>query len=204
MDRTYVQQVMDVFHDKGIIVVFKRFIYKTYMIIINSFRGIFLNYNYVFCCESLPGDAEALAGFSVSKYARANDIPPDIMNNLTREFGIESIEVNTRLMATKGCVLWVAFLHEAPACIALSRKGKHIPKWFVALDPEDIVIFRVNTLQACRGKGLSPALTRHIMRHELKDGGKAYWDCKIYNKPSIRAAEKAGFHCVAKMKPIRE
>jgi RimJ/RimL family protein N-acetyltransferase len=41
----------------------------------------------------------------------------------------------------------------------------------------------------------------HI-RNELAPPGRAYADCKVWNKPAIRCIEKAGFRRIATKHPL--
>jgi len=103
--------------------------------------------------------------------------------------------------AVTGCDL--ALLDGRLAGASVSRRGDHFKRWFVPLRPHDVVIFRNRTLPDFRGRGLCPALMRHVMAHELAGDGRAYIDCRVYNKPSICSIEKAGFRRIATMKPLR-
>lgn len=70
------------------------------------------------------------------------------------------------------------------------------------MEDEDIVIFRVRTYPRFRGRGIAPSLMCHAMSELLAEGGSAWIDCRIYNKPSIRSIEKAGFDRVGTMRPM--
>jgi GNAT superfamily N-acetyltransferase len=170
-----------------------------------AWNHAFNEYNFVFRYDkSVAVDPRTPEGFSVRRMADAAELTPEFLAMLAREFEVKTPETFPTFVGAKGCVLWVAYGGDRPACITLSRRGRHIPRWFLELRPDDVLLFRVKTAADFRGKGFSPALTRHILAEELRDGGNAYWDCRVYNRPSIRAAEKAGFRIVAKMKPITE
>jgi RimJ/RimL family protein N-acetyltransferase len=141
-------------------------------------------------------------GFSARRFGTAGEISEDLADTLTVQYGDEIVRTDLIGIKDRGCVLWVACMGPEIACIALSRTGRHIPRWFLPLRESDIVIFRVNTMPEHRGKGVSPALTQFILANELTTEATAYWDCKIYNRSSIRAAEKAGFSRIAKMRPL--
>ncbi|NGP53696.1 GNAT family protein [Thioalkalivibrio sp. XN8] len=101
-----------------------------------------------------------------------------------------------------GSVLWVATVNGAVAGVRHSRRGKQFRHWFVPIRENDMVIFRGRTYPEFRGQGISPSMHRHIMHSELAPEDRVYADCALYNKPSRRSLQKAGYHPIATMKPI--
>jgi GNAT superfamily N-acetyltransferase len=102
----------------------------------------------------------------------------------------------------ENALLWLAFVDGRVASSVFTREGKYFKRWFVGLNPEDLVVFRLSTRPELRGRGLAPSLIVHAL-HCTSPKGCAYIDCRTYNKPSIRCIEKVGFECIATKKTIK-
>lgn len=157
--------------------------------------------NYVFVFDPTLPEPVRPAGMVVERYDRLNEVPEEVRAALVGEYGAASLGVDEWEMDRAG-VLWVALVEGQFAGASMSRRGRHFRKWFVPIQDDDIVIFRNRTSPRFRGRGICPALMRHIIAYELIGGGQAYVDCRVYNKPSIRSIEKAGFRRIATLKPI--
>jgi ribosomal protein S18 acetylase RimI-like enzyme len=157
--------------------------------------------------QSSPAPIDA-PGLRFERYDRLDLIPEHIHRTKCREVGttapdavareIDSVAMEMR----HGAIYWAAFLDDRLAGIAMSRRGNHFRRWFVPLDERDVVLFRGETFPAFRGRGVHPSRLRHIITQEMRPGGHAYVDCKIYNTTVQRAYEKAGFRKIATAKPL--
>ncbi|MCC5887223.1 MAG: GNAT family N-acetyltransferase [Gammaproteobacteria bacterium] len=164
------------------------------------YRRTFQHQNYVFRHDG-PFSTPPTFEFRFDRYERFEDIPGLVRQSIVTAEGEESLQ-KLHLEMTAGAVLWTAHHDDLLVGRRMSRQGRFFRAWFVTLADEDVVIFRGKTLPEHRGRGISPAMMKHIMASELKDGGVAYSDCRVYNYPSIRSLEKAGFRRFAKMRPI--
>lgn len=115
---------------------------------------------------------------------------------------LHPIEMDRRELA-ENAVLWIASMDGYVASFLFTRKGQYFKNWFLELRPDDVVLFRMRTTENYRGRGLAPSLMRHAMHNCVAPPARAFIDCRTYNKPSIRAIQKAGFQCVAKKRTIR-
>lgn len=165
-------------------------------------QSMFRNYNYIFVYEPTAPRVPVPQGFSMQRFGQVEEVPAALLQQLQGVLGEEEARMNLIAVKHCGCVLWVALIDGEPAGVALSRRGEFIPYWFTPLGCNDLVLFRVYTASPHRGKGISPALSQSLLRRELVEGASAYWDCKVYNKPSIRAAQKVGFRIIAEMRPL--
>jgi ribosomal protein S18 acetylase RimI-like enzyme len=109
------------------------------------------------------------------------------------------VDLMQRELADHG-VMWMALADGKPAGFLWSRKGKFVPRWFVALGEDDLQFFAASTFPEFRGRGVAPTLMRYIMQQEMNGRGTAYVDCAQWNKPAARFFEKAGFTRIATMK----
>ena len=167
---------------------------------VERYRRWFQNRNHVFR-HSGPYEAVADGAVRFVRYAEHRAVPAEVLAVIKRHGGERALGKDRAEMQC-GAALWVAFIGDEVAGTSMSRRGRDFRSWFVPLADEDIVIFRNRTYPEHRGKGVCPRMMRHIMHTELAEGGMAYVDCRVYNKPSIRSIEKAGFELMATMKPI--
>lgn len=135
------------------------------------------------------------------RYERFEDVPPEVREAIIAAGGQKALDTDEREMRQNG-VMWAAFCDGGLASVLFTRCGAYFRQWFVPLEDGDVVIFRVRTYPQFRGRGIAPSLMRHAFHECLSDGGAAYIDCRVYNHPSIRSIEKAGFEHIATMKPI--
>jgi RimJ/RimL family protein N-acetyltransferase len=157
--------------------------------------------------QSSPAPIDA-PGLRFERYDRLDLIPEHIHRTKCREVGatapdavareIDSVAMEMR----HGAVYWAVYLGDCLVGRSMSRRGNHFRRWFVPLDERDVVLFSAETFPAFRGRGVQPARMRHIITQEVRPGGHAYADCKIYNTVSARGMEKAGFRKIATAKPL--
>jgi hypothetical protein len=78
-----------------------------------------------------------------------------------------------------------------------SIRGYFLKRWFVNLDPDDLVIYGAVTFNAFRGRGIHPATIRHIIETEATDDVDVYCDATEWNVVAQRNIEKSGFRANA-------
>jgi len=140
-------------------------------------------------------------GWNVERFERVEDVAADVWDALGDGGRDPSVADDQTEMRARG-VLWVARLGGTVVGAAVSRRGRDFVRWFVRLGANDIVIFRVRTLPAYRGRGIAAALLRAIVMREALPAGEAYTDCRTFNLSSIRMIEKAGFRRIATVKSL--
>jgi len=155
----------------------------------------------VFVCDAPADAAEAPDGLNIARYADLKEIPQQVLAELVDSHGPQFVD-NLRKELAGQAVLWVGLINGRIAGSLLTRLGCHITRWFVPLRDHDLIIFAVGTVPEYRGRGIAPTMMRHTMVTELEDDGRAFIDCKIWNKASIRSIQKAGFRWIATKKPI--
>lgn len=164
-------------------------------------RRITQHRNHVFVYEGKVLTRPALPGFTLLRCTSQREIPSERLVEMRQKVGEQSLQAN-RWELEHGAVQWIGLIGRRFAGTSMSRRGRCFTKWFVPLQRDDIVIFRNWTAPEHRGKGVCPAIMQRIIVHELANGGKAYVDCPVHNKPSIRSIEKAGFRRFATAKPL--
>lgn len=171
---------------------------------IKLFNRCFRHWNYVMKYDRSAPRRDLPAGVTIERFAHVDAIPGEMLAKMRAVDSDVSVEAYRHEMRHKGSVLWVALRDGEVIGTRLSRRGRHIPVWFIPLQPDDLLLYRGKTTPACRGQGLSPAMMQYIIDRELSDSCSAYSDCRIYNHPSIRSLSKAGFRIVGKLRPISE
>ena len=146
-----------------------------------------------------PPERHAQAEFSFVDDASA--LSPFLLDELKANGTDRMLDSDLRELSS-GSRLWYGLVDGRLAVVLFTRRGNQYCNWFVPLQPDDMVIFRVRTYPSFRGRGLAPALMRFAMHACLRQDGGALVDCRTDNLPSIRSIEKAGFQRTATMKPI--
>ena len=157
--------------------------------------------NHVFVCEPLTSGPPVPENLTIMRCGANEDIPEVLRLQLTSvhdDLWITDVVWEQR----HGAVLWLALVDAKYAASSMSRRGKHFARCFVPLDDDDVVIFRNWVAPAFRGRGLCPALMSRILCDEVLPGQRAFADCRVYNRSSIRSIEKAGFRRIATAKPL--
>ena len=173
---------------------------RTFNKFVHYHRIFFKNRQYIFVHNG-PFERSEKSIFNFEHYEKFCLIPDDVKNLIILKEGFEALSMTEKEMS-QFSTLWVAFYHGIPAGHQSVRRGKYFKKWFVGLNENDIVFFRTITYREFRGQGVCPAIMQQAMHILLRDGDRAFVDCKIYNKPAIRAFLKNNFRLLAKMKPI--
>lgn len=128
-------------------------------------------------------------------------MPADVRNAIVAYRNETVLETDAQEMKDRA-IMWVASCDGVPATVVFTRRGRHFRRWFLPLQDDDVVVFRLRTYPPFRGRGLAPSLMRHALHECMKNGAAAYIDCRVYNQPSIRSIIKTGFTRIATMKPI--
>ena len=155
-------------------------------------RRLFQNRSHVFSFV-IPGNAPAShSNLKITRYTTIADIPTSITSQLTKSFGEEYLRITDRELSL--CAhLYVVTAGQELVAVQRSRLGRHVQRWYVKLDSDDLVIFGGKTVPAYRGRGVMPWLIQHQAVQHGKPGGTAWADCKVWNTPARHAIENAGF-----------
>ena len=94
----------------------------------------------------------------------------------------------------------VSLPHSRVGALALVRRSPGHTR----LPLPELVVYAMVTFEQFRGRGVAPALMSHAMQHSGDGSNRFCIDCRIWNKSSLRAIEKAGFQRVATMDPLPE
>ncbi|MDH3347097.1 MAG: GNAT family N-acetyltransferase [Desulfobulbaceae bacterium] len=163
----------------------------------------FCRQNYIFKYDG-PILPQQRSDCKYESYESFDELPEHVKVDICADGDASRLEAD-KLELGENAILWVAFIDGCVATTVFTRKGKHFRRWFLDLQPADVVVFRLRTLPVFRGRGLAPALIRHAIYAQsgTDKSGQAYIDCRTYNKTSKRCIEKAGFKCVATKKAIK-
>jgi hypothetical protein len=164
------------------------------------YRPWFCQNNYVFRHEG-PFPEEIRTDCMFSRYESFAALPDHLKQSMTAEGNPSRLEVDERELQDNA-TLWIALVDNEVACTVFTRRGADFRRWFVELQPEDVVVFRLRTYIGFRGRGLAPSLMRHALHEIMDERNCAYIDCRTYNKASIRCIEKTGFKRIATLKTI--
>jgi hypothetical protein len=137
----------------------------------------------------------------IKRVERFDALDAKLLSQIVDEEGQDIVGVIKAEFAA-GSVFWLGFLDNEVAAYQWSRRGRLFRRWFVALAEDDLVIFNTVTFARYRGRHLSPAMTRFIAEQEVGTSNLAFIDCKVWNAPSIRGIERAGFRRLGIFKPL--
>lgn len=165
-------------------------------------RRLFFDRNIVFVHAGEPPDLQARVPLETTVYDTLTAVPAADLEVLQRKLDVHFVSVAQREFAQRGR-LWIGRVKDEVAAYQWVRLGRHIPHWFVALEPQDAVIFNTATCPEFRGQGIAPAMMVRIIREIAAGGGRTYIDCKVWNRPAIRGVEKSGFKPVGRFAPLR-
>ena len=179
---------------------FNRLVGKVLHRLTRYYQKSFRNRNYIFVHQG-PFEPVKNPICEFARYKSFDEVPRDVREAIERYGGQKALETDRREME-QDSIMWVAFLGQQLTGVLFTRRGVDFQRWFVKLQDDDIVIFRVRTYPEFRGRGIAPSLMRYAMNSLLHKGNNAYIDCRVYNRPSIRCIENAGFSMIATMKPM--
>ena len=167
-----------------------------------AWRRLAQHRNHIFVHDPDAPRVNGPVGLNVSRYERLEDVPPSVAHQLQLLHGSSTLKAD-RWELEHHAVLWIATLNGRVVGTSMSRRGRHFRKWFLPLAANDVVIFRNATVREFRGIGICPSMMGRIVQVELEDGARAYVDCRVYNRPSIRSIQKAGFRRIATKRPLK-
>ncbi|MBK9118912.1 MAG: hypothetical protein IPM18_04810 [Phycisphaerales bacterium] len=170
--------------------------------VLTLWRRIFQHRNHVFVFEGPLPPTSRLEHLRVVRVASMAALPDELRDDLV-EFQGPRVFESLAWEFERGGVLWLGVQDGRIATVSMSRRGCHFVRWFVPLDAEDLVIFRNKTRPEFRGQRLNPALMFAALATELRAGGRAFIDCKVYNHASIRSIERSGFRRIATLPPLK-
>lgn len=165
------------------------------------YRSYFCQWNYVF---EHPGPfiPETRSDCIFRKFETIEGIPASIIDAIVSDGGDHRLTMD-RQELSENATMWVAIVDGRLASTVFTRRSCFFKRWFLPLSKADVVVFRLQTHADFRGRGLAPSLIRHCLHQQMKPEGRAYIDCRTYNKPSIRCIEKSGFVRVATKRTIK-
>lgn len=141
-----------------------------------------------------------LADMRVLAYDTVSDITDELREKMDETFGERAVAGDLRELAA-GARLWLAALDGEIVAIWHTKLGRHLRPWHIPIAEDDVVMFRARTAEPYRGRSISPTMMRWIIAHAIEPEQQVFVDCSIYNRPSRRGIEKAGFRMAAKVKP---
>lgn len=166
-----------------------------------AWRRAFQNKNYVFMHSGNVNPLRPQIDFRIERYTAMSEIPEHALAAFVSDEGQGFIETAT-VELTRGAVLWIGYISDKPAARQWTVEGSRIPRWFVPIETDDLVIFNTVTLPEYRGLGISPAMMLHIISAKPAGRAKVYVDCKVWNRAAIRGIEKAGFTRIATLSSL--
>jgi len=168
------------------------------------YRRVFQHKNIVYRYLPNTEKCKAKVEFELERYERMGELSDQRLRHLLEQQGkrgIDYMPLMTREFEDHG-VLWLAVVDDQVAGVYWTRKGKHIRKWFVPLRDEDIILFTGVVFTEWRGQRIGPAMMHEMIARETTDGGDAYVDIAIWNKPANTAAPRGGFEQVTVARPL--
>jgi len=164
------------------------------------YRKWFCQQNFIFRHEG-PFNSDDRTDCTFKRFDSYDNLPEEVRAEIRADGITDRLEYDRRELE-ENSTLWIAFCENHVTATVFTRKGKYFRRWFLDLNDDDVVVFRLRTHPDYRGRGLAPSLIRNAIHEVVENNGSAFIDCRTYNKPSIRCIEKAGFKCVAKKKTI--
>ncbi|HEV8607744.1 MAG TPA: GNAT family N-acetyltransferase [Tepidisphaeraceae bacterium] len=171
---------------------------KARYMVVDLWRKYVRNRHHVYSCIAPIANVDLPAGLVIERIDSFEMAGPWISEIRARRTE-KHLELMRRELAAHG-VMWMALMDGKLAGFLWSRKGRHVPKWFVPLGDDDLQFFAAVTFDEFRGRGIAPAMMRYIMQQEMNGRGAAYVDCAQWNAPAARFFEKAGFSRMGTMK----
>jgi len=147
----------------------------------------------IYRTESVPQICKS-DGIDIVRYRSVSEIGTGTFDRMA-ELGAIGLPPAVNRAFAAGRELWLAMLPDGRvAGIGWSASGRSRRDYFVHLDAGDSILLGYYVLPSMRGRGvyrmlISTAADALVAEH----GGRVYIDCKIWNKPSKRGIEKAGF-----------
>ena len=101
---------------------------------------------------------------------------------------------DTKEWMARGWLLWVATVNGKLASVSWTLRGSQCDDYFIALLPDDGVLWWTVTLPEWRGRGLGPHLYLHMSAHLQRQGAtRVYVCCGDWNTASVQCIRKSGY-----------
>lgn len=168
---------------------------------IDTFNERFRRWNYVYDFDPASPAPAGPSDLRFERYERDEDVPGPVREAIERHADLDTLDWDLREVRDHA-VYWIAYLGPELVAKQLIRRGEDFHTWFVPLQAGDLVFFRGWARPGFRGRGIVAALIRHIIAHELPPERRAYTDCRVSNRSSMRMTEKAGFRRIATRRTI--
>jgi hypothetical protein len=145
--------------------------------------------------------AAAPASAQVLNYRSLAEIPCSFIDVLVDEHGLE---LKSDLVKTfrGGATLFLVLYEGRPATMLWAKRGIYVTRWYLPLTESDVVLYGWHTSPQYRGMNLIGVAMESAIACFSGETNRFLADVKTWNKPSIRAMEKAGFRFLLKSKPL--
>ena len=137
----------------------------------------------------------------VETYTSIGQIPGSVLADLENELG-EQLLAQLEDTFRSGSTLFLVLYKGRAASILWARRGAPERRWYLPLGSSDVVLYGWHTSPEYRGLNLIGLAMQTAIAVGSATTDRFLADVKVWNKPSIRAMEKAGFRMVLKTKPL--
>lgn len=145
--------------------------------------------------------AAAPPSAQVKAYRSLEELPASVVSYLTNEHGghvVALLESTFR----GGATLFLVMYEGSPANMLWGKRGAPERRWYLPLTSTDVVLYGAHTSPQYRGLNLMGLAMEFAFALFSAQTERFLVDVKIWNKPSIRGIEKAGFRFLMKTKPL--
>ncbi len=160
----------------------------------------FANQNVIYKLDRSASPVELPEGFEFRRCRFADELPSQFWEVYRKSQPEVKFEEFVHPFS-RHAVLSIGFVNGTPASYLWSSHFPPFERWYVPLEPEDVVIFSVVTFFRFRGLGLARLMVRCVADAE-PGVGHIYLDVKRWNRSGQLAFEKAGFRRVAVRAPL--
>jgi hypothetical protein len=137
----------------------------------------------------------------VERYTSIAELPRSVLADLEHELG-EQLLAQLERTFRSGATLFVVLYQGRAASMLWARRGAPGKRWYLPLGNSDVVLYGWHTSHEYRGLNLIGLAMQSAIASCSATTDRYLADVKVWNKPSIRAMEKAGFRMVLKTKPL--
>lgn len=139
------------------------------------------------------GDLDASVTFDI--WQTMPDVPDKILAEITLSEEFKAVRDERFRVGGRLCT---AVIDDEVATFMWAKSGSRTPRWYVALEPEDVVLYGMYTFPKYRGRGLIGQLVAYTVDQEHPPAGDFYADVRVTNTISLQALRKIGFVDCAK------
>jgi hypothetical protein len=137
----------------------------------------------------------------VERFMSIDHIPDGVLVELTNELG-DHLPAQIEATFRSGATLFLVLYQGRAASILWAKRGAAGRRWYLPLHSSDVVLYGWHTYPEYRGLNLIGLAMQSAIACFSATTDRFLADVKVWNKPSIRAMEKAGFRMVLKTKPL--